>query len=119
MSFPHIDEVYKYIAQSREPLTKREIVRAFNIKGDGRIKLKEFLKRLEEAGKITKGPGQTYAVPNSLPSVTLMKVTKLDIDGDIFGEPLDWEEETQGPPPSIELAYPMPRLKKVTVRLCG
>ncbi|MCI5061192.1 MAG: ribonuclease R [Alphaproteobacteria bacterium] len=126
MSFPHIDEVFKYITQSREPLTKREIVRAFNIKGDGRIKLKEFLKRLEDAGKITKGPGQTYAAPNSLPSVTLMKVTKLDIDGDVFGEPLDWEENTQGPPPSIELLSNAPlkegdralvRVKKITDQL--
>lgn len=108
MPFPHIDEVLRYIADSPEPLTKREIVRAFGVKGDDRKKMKDYLRRLEQDGKIVKGEKQAYAVPNSLPSVTMIRVTHLDIDGDIFAEPLDWNEETQGPKPKIELISKAP-----------
>ena len=126
MTFPHIDEVYKFIAESAEPQTKREIARAFNIKGDDRKKLKSFLKELETGGKIVKGEKQAYSVPNSLPSVTMVKITHIDIDGDIFAIPLEWDEATQGPAPKIELLSNAPmkegdralaRLKKYSEKL--
>ena len=103
MTFPHIDEIYKHIADSDTPLTKREIVKAFDIKGDDRKILKQYLRQLEEDGKIAKGEKQAYSVPNSLPSVTMIQITEIDIDGDLFAEPLDWDEATQGPKPRIEL----------------
>ena len=126
MPFPHIDEVLKYITESRQPLTKREIVRAFDVKGDDRRILKQYLRQLEEDGKIVKGQGQAYSAPNSLPTVTMVQVTHTDIDGDIFAEPMDWDEETQGPKPRIELMSNTPmkegdralaRLKKYTDNL--
>lgn len=123
MAFPHIDEILKHLSVSSEPLTKREIARVFGIKGDDRRILKQYLRQLEEDGKIVKNPGQTYSVPDSLPSVTMIRVTHLDIDGDIFAEPMDWDEEVQGPKPTIELLSNAPlkegdqalaRLKKFT-----
>lgn len=126
MSFPHPDEIYKYIAQSPNPLTKREIVRAFNIKGDGRIRIKEILRGLEDTGQIVKGAGQTYSVPNSLPHITTIIVTDIDLDGDVFAKPLDWNEDIQGKAPTIEIISKQPmkegdralaRLKKYTPKL--
>lgn len=126
MPFPHINEVLKYITESPEPLTKREIVRAFNVKGDDRKKLKDYLRDLEAQGKIVKSPGQAYSAPNSLPSVGMIVVTELDIDGDIFAEPLEWDETIQGPKPRIELLSKTPlkegdralaRLKKYNDKL--
>ncbi len=126
MSFPHPDEIYKYIAQSQLPLTKRDLARAFDIKGDGRIRLKEILRGLEETGQITKGAGQTYSVPNALPHITTVIVTHIDIDGDVFAKPLDWNEDTQGKAPVIEIISKQPlkeddralaRLKKYTDKL--
>ncbi|HPF78560.1 MAG TPA: ribonuclease R [Alphaproteobacteria bacterium] len=103
MPFPHIDEILSHISVSSEPLTKRDLVRVFGIKGDDRKVLKQYLRQLEEDGKIVKGEGQTYSVPNSLPSVTMIRVTHIDIDGDVFAEPMEWDEATQGPVPRIEL----------------
>ena len=123
MAFPHIDEIYRHIRVSTEPLTKREIVRVFGIKGDDRKILKQYLRQLEEDGKIVKGEGQAYSVPNSLPSVTMIRITDIDIDGDVFAEPMEWDEATQGPIPRIELLSNAPlkegdralaRLKKYT-----
>lgn len=103
MTFPHIDEILSHIRVATEPLTKRDIVKAFDIKGDDRKTLKQYLRQLEEDGKIVKGQGQTYSVPGSLPSVTMIQITHIDIDGDVFAEPLEWDEAVQGPKPRIEL----------------
>ncbi len=103
MTFPHINEILEHISVASEPLTKREIIRVFGIKGDDRRILKQYLRQLEEDGKIVKSEKKTYSVPNSLPLVTIIQITKIDIDGDLFAEPLDWDIETQGPKPRIEL----------------
>jgi ribonuclease R len=108
MTFPHKDEILSHISVSTEPLTKREIARAFDVKGDDRKKLKDILRDLEASGKIVKGPKQAYSVPNALPSVTMVQVTHTDIDGDIFAKPLDWDENAQGQIPKIELTCNTP-----------
>lgn len=101
--FPHIDEIFSHISVSSEPVSKRELARIFSIKGDDRKLLKKSLRQLEEMGKIVKGPKGGYSVPNSLPSVGIIQITEIDIDGDIFAVPLDWDEDIQGEKPRIEL----------------
>lgn len=108
MIFPHIDEVFKFISNSDLPLTKREIARAFDVKGDNRKVLKEYLRVLEADGKIVKGDKQAYSVPNSLASVVMIQITDVDSDGDIFAKPVEWDEATQGPTPRIELSCNTP-----------
>jgi len=126
MTFPHIDEIYKYIADSDTPQSKRDIVKAFGIKGDDRKILKQYLKTLEEDGRIIRGEKSAYSVPNSLPSVTMIRVTKIDDEGDVFAEPLEWDEAVQGDKPRIELPCTttlkvgdraLARLKKFTDKL--
>ena len=51
MTFPHINEILSHISVSSEPLTKRDIVKAFDIKGDDRRTLKQYLRQLVEDGK--------------------------------------------------------------------
>ncbi len=100
---PTKKDILDLIARSRNPLTKRDIVHAFGIKGDDRRDIKDFLHELLDEGAIIKQVGQTYTVPNSLPDVTLVEVDKIDIDGDVFARPVDWNEDTQGPAPRIEI----------------
>lgn len=125
-NLPHIDEVLSHISVASEPISKRELVRIFGIKGDDRKLLKKMLRNLELSGRIVKGPGQGYSVPNSLPSVSIIQITKIDIDGDIFAVPLDWDEEAQGEKPRIELLSNAPvkegdrvlaKLKKYNTKL--
>jgi ribonuclease R len=99
---PPKDEIVRLIAESATPLTKREIVRAFNIKGDGRVLLKDLLRQLENDGAIVKQPGQAYAVPSGLPSVAVVEVSEIDIDGDVFARPVEWDAAL-GEPPRIEI----------------
>lgn len=100
---PHIDEIYNHIRVSSEPQSKREIVRIFNIKGDDRRVIKQYLRTLEQDGKIVKQGKDGYSVPGALPTVSMIKITDIDIDGDVFAEPMDWNEAVQGPKPRIEL----------------
>lgn len=102
-SSPSSEDILDILAQSDKPLTKREIMRAFGIKGDDRRDVKEQLRALEKDGKITRQPGQTYALPEALPAVIVVEIADIDIDGDVFARPVDWNEERQGKPPCIEI----------------
>lgn len=96
--------ILDFIKSAPAPVTKREIARAFHTKGSGdRIALKKILKELETEGLISKQPGGAYAVPDGLPGVTVVEITDMDVDGDLFARPVDWNEELQGTAPRIEV----------------
>jgi ribonuclease R len=97
------ESILHFLAESPTPLTKREIARAFDIQGDGRILLKDILRELEERGSIVKQPGQAYAVPKALPTVTVIEITDIDADGDLLAKPTEWDEATQGDLPRIDV----------------
>lgn len=97
------ESILHFLAESPTPLTKREIARAFDIQGDGRLLLKDILRELEERGSIVKQPGQAYAVPKALPTVTVIEITDIDADGDLLAKPTEWDEATQGDLPRIDV----------------
>ncbi|MDE1146614.1 MAG: ribonuclease R [Azospirillaceae bacterium] len=97
--FPSREEVLDYIQSSPVPVGKREIARAFNITGDGRIVLKEMLKDLESEGTIEKGEGRRVAAPAALPEVAVLIVSEITPDGEVLARPTTWAHET--PPPRI------------------
>ena len=49
---PTRDELLAFIKESPTPVGKREIARAFHIKGDQRIELKQLLRDLRDNGEI-------------------------------------------------------------------
>ena len=102
-NLPHKNEIVKLINERGTAMSKRDIVKAFNIKGDERRAIKDMLKQLVDGGQLIKGEKQAYNVPGGLPTVSMIKITKIDADGDIFAEPMDWDVESQGPIPRIEL----------------
>lgn len=100
---PNKDTILKLIAEASRPISKRDIVQAFSVKGDDRREIKDILRDLEADGLIVKTRGQEYTVPKGLPSVAMVEVYEIDIDGDVFAKPTDWNEEIQGPAPKIEI----------------
>ena len=107
MNFPNIDELLKYIVESDVPLTKRDIVEAFDVTGDDRKMLKQMLRQLMQDEKIEKGEKQAYSKAgsqaNTLPSVTMIEISDIDEDGDLIATPQDWDMPSQGIPPRIEI----------------
>lgn len=106
MSSNHItpESILDFLKSSPAPQTKREIARAFGIKGgENRVALKQILKKLEAEEAIVKQGGGTYGVPDGLPSVGIIVVHEVTIDGEMFAIPANWNAEIQGEAPRIEI----------------
>lgn len=98
------ESIFDFIKSANTPVTKREVARTFGIKGgEKRVALKQLLKALEKDGSISKMPGGTYSVPEGLPSVAVLEVHEIDIDGDVLARPLEWDEALKGDLPRIEI----------------
>ena len=98
------EAIFDFIKTSKTPVTKRQVARAFHIKGgENRVALKQILKSLEKDGSIAKQAGGVYSAPDGLPPVAVVQVYEIDLDGDIFAKPLEWDEELHGKPPRIEI----------------
>ncbi|MEM6637638.1 MAG: ribonuclease R [Pseudomonadota bacterium] len=90
--------VLAWIADHPHETSKRDIARAFGIKGAQRIDLKRLLKELEVDGQLEKRR-KTYRDPEKLPPVSVCEVLPASNDGDLFARPLEWTGE--GPEPVI------------------
>ena len=103
--FPTRDEVLRFVRESPGKVGRREIARAFNIRGNDRAALTELLRSLEEEGAID-GRRTRRRPAGTLPSVTVLEVDGLDPDGALSARPARWDEPE--PPPPITLD-PAPR----------
>ena len=81
-------DVLRFIGENPERATKRDIARAFDLKGDDRIALKHLLRELQADGSLEK-TGKRLHEPGALPSVTVLDVTGRDRDGGLLGEPVE------------------------------
>ena len=97
---PSKSEVLEWISENPTQTAKRDIARAFGIKGAARIDLKRILRELEAEGKLQKRKS-SYRDPDSLPPVTVLEVLAPDTNGDLFARPMEWEGA--GPEPRILL----------------
>jgi ribonuclease R len=100
---PTRDELLAFIKESATPVGKREIARAFGIKGDQRIELKALLRELRDGGDIAADRAKTFKDPKALTDVTVLEITKVDRDGHLLAVPRRHDEEKDGPPPRIEI----------------
>lgn len=95
---PSRQDILDFVAQNPNKANKREIARAFGIKGAARIDLKATLRKMEAEGLITK-KAKRFREPGSLPPVTVAEALSPDSDGDLFLKPLEWDGE--GPRPLL------------------
>ena len=95
---PSREDLLGYIEDNPET-GKREIARAFGIKGDRRKALKALLKALEDEGAVERGRKHRLATSGHLPDVTVVEVVALDADGDPLARPVGWRGD--GEPPAI------------------
>lgn len=86
---PSKSEILAWIAEHPTKAAKRDIAKAFGIKGAARIDLKRLLKELEEDGKLTKRRS-SYRDAEDLPPVSVLEIIGPDADGDLFARPLEW-----------------------------
>ena len=93
---PTKDQIRQWILDNPTLLAKRDIAKAFGIKGDARIDLKRMLKELEEEGTVTR-VARRYIEADALPPVAVLEVLAPDGNGDLFARPLEAGVPTDGP----------------------
>ena len=85
-------EILDWIAANPTLNSKRDIAKAFGIKGAARIDLKRQLKELEAEGHLEKRK-RSYRDPDRLPPVSVLQIKEPDENGDLFARPLEWHGE--------------------------
>ncbi len=98
---PPRDVLLKFIAEHPDQASKREIAKAFGLKGEARIVLKALLKELETDGMLHKSR-KSLMRPGGLPPVTVLDITTRDKDGGLIGRPAEWPED-QGAAPAVSI----------------
>ncbi len=93
---PTKQDVLTWISDNPTLTSKRDISRAFGIKGAARIDLKRILKELESEGHLQKRK-KTYRDPDKLPPVSVLQVLAPDTDGDLYARPLEWHGDATEP----------------------
>ncbi|MGE0736263.1 MAG: ribonuclease R [Alphaproteobacteria bacterium] len=97
--FPTKDQIVEFIRGSTGPVGKREIARAFHIKGDDRVPLKRILKEIKAEGLFEPVAQRRLARPDALPEYVVLEITGTTTDGDVTARPVVWERAA--PPPQI------------------
>ncbi len=85
---PTKDQIRQWIAENPALSAKRDIAKAFGIKGDAKIDLKRMLKEMEEEGDLQKS-ARRFREPGALPPVAVLQVLSPDKGGDLFAVPLE------------------------------
>ena len=96
---PSRQDILDFLATATGEAGKREIARAFGVKGGDRIALKALLRDMADDGLIA-GSRRKLTRPEMLPPVTVLEITGRDADGEFIARPASWDEE-HGPPPRI------------------
>lgn len=100
---PSREQILKFLSDNPQRTSKRDISKAFGIKGADKIHLKALLNELVDEGLIEKR-GKRLAEPGALPPVTVIDVVARDRDGGLLAKPATWNEDEHGKPPVIELS---------------
>lgn len=96
-NLPSKPQIVQWLADNPTLTSKRDIAKAFGIKGgELRIELKRLLRELEDEGALVK-KHRSYRDPDALPPVSILAVLAPDRDGDLFAAPLEWTGEGDAP----------------------
>jgi len=77
-------------------VTKRDIARAFGVKGEAKAELKLLLKDLQAEGAVARGR-KALTVQGRLPSLVVADIAEVDRDGELIAKPVEWSGETPAP----------------------
>ena len=93
---PSKADVLRWITENPTLTAKRDIAKAFGIKGAQRIELKRILKEMEDEGSLRKRR-TSYRDADKLPPVGVLQIIGPDADGDVWARPVEWESKGKQP----------------------
>ncbi|RWP26650.1 ribonuclease R [Mesorhizobium sp.] len=97
---PSRDEILRYIAENPDRSGKRDIAKAFALRGEDRIWLKDVLRDLQDEGLLTKERKRLARV-GALAHVAVLDIFGRDADGVLLAHPT--EAAGNGEPPVIAI----------------
>lgn len=97
---PSRKQILDFIEKSDQPAGKREIAKAFRLRGSDKIALKALLKDMADEGLIDSTPGRAFHKMGGIPKVTVLKIVEID-GNEAIGMPERWEADN----------VPAPRLR--------
>lgn len=103
---PSRDDLLRYIAKAPGEVTKRDLARAFKLKGQDRAELRAMIRDLQDDGLLIRGHKRRIREPGRLPGVAVVEVVAIDEDGELVAAPVSKNEREQGETPSIHLNSP-------------
>ncbi len=93
---PTPQEILEFIKTSPTKSSKKDIARAFNLKGLDRVWLKDMLKKMAAEGVVDRGRKKTVHAPGMLPPVLMVEVSPdLSEDGEVLLIPVDPSSDTR------------------------
>jgi len=98
---PSRQEVLRYIAESPGEVSRRDLARAFGLKGHERTAFRRLLRELEAEGALARGRRRRVRTAGRLPAVAVLEVTGTDADGDLRARPTRPLEDGAEPPPIV------------------
>ncbi|WP_088309006.1 ribonuclease R family protein [Novosphingobium sp. B 225] len=98
---PTRKQVLDFIQNSEIPAGKREIAKAFGLKGQEKIQLKALLRDMADEGLID-GNRTAFHRLGGVPKVTVLRVVDID-EGEAIAIPDTWQPDDATPPPRLRL----------------
>jgi ribonuclease R len=93
---PGRDEILEYIKTSPTKVGKREIARAFGVRGPQRVDFNRLLASMTEEGTLS-GDRKSLHKKGGLPPVAVLEVIGRDDEGDLICKPAVWEQAGERP----------------------
>ena len=90
--FPTEADILSFLKDATGRITKREIARAFHIRGQEKVFLKQLLRNMEDNGLIAKDNHKAIRPADSLPAVQVIEFKGIDSDGDVLVQPVNFVE---------------------------
>ena len=114
---PSPKELIAFLNEQTKQVSKREIARAFGLKGEAKSYLKHVLKEIETQGFIRK-QGRHFAKKSLLVDRLNVEITGQDSKGGYVGRPVHWEETETEPQILIEKTNIKTSLRNGDIVLC-
>ncbi|MBV8796567.1 MAG: RNB domain-containing ribonuclease, partial [Hyphomicrobiales bacterium] len=103
-ALPSREELIAFIGGAPAPngeraparVTKRDIARAFGVKGEAKAELKLLIKDLQAEGAVARGR-KALTVQGRLPSLVVADISERDRDGELIAKPVEWDSDEPAP----------------------
>ncbi len=95
---PSKDDVLRWLRENPDQGARKDIARAFGVRGPQRSELRRMVRDLADDGSIERRGRRKVGVPDSIPDFGVFEIVGRDPDGELLARPAKWEGASDPPP---------------------